>query len=62
MMRTIKSFIKIFLSGLVTAIAINYLIVGFVDIVFNINQVLLWLDKSGIDIYINQILKGIFGR
>jgi len=62
MMRTIKSFIKIFLSGLVTAIAINYLIVGFVDIVFNINQVLLWLDKSGINFYINQILKGIFGR
>jgi hypothetical protein len=61
-MRTIKSFIKIFLSGLVTAIAINYLIVGFVDIVVNINHILLWLDKSGINIYINQILKGIFGR
>ena len=61
-MRTIKSFTKIFISGLVTAIAINYLIVGFVDIVVNINQVLLWLDKSGINIYINQILKGIFGR
>lgn len=61
-MRTIKSFTKIFISGLVTAIAINYLIVGFVDIVVNINQVLLWVDKSGIGIYINQILKGIFGR
>jgi hypothetical protein len=62
MMKTIKSFAQIFLSGLVTAIAINYLIVGFVDIVVNINQVLLWLDKSGVNIYINQILKGIFGR
>jgi len=61
-MRTIKSFIKIFISGLVAAIAINYLIVGFYDIVVNINSLLLWLDKSGIDIYINQILKGIFGR
>jgi hypothetical protein len=61
-MRTIKSFGQIFLSGLVTAIAINYLIVGFVDIVFNINSLLLWLQKSGIDIYINQILTGIFGR
>jgi len=61
-MRTIKSFIKIFLSGLVTAIAINYLIVGFVDIVVNVNSLLLWLQKSGIDIYINQILTGIFGR
>lgn len=62
MMRTIKSFCQIFLSGLVTAIAINYLIVGFYDIVININSLLLWLDKSGISIYINQILKGIFGR
>ena len=61
-MKTIKSFIQIFLSGLVTSIAINYLIVGFVDIVVNINQVLLWVDKSGIGIYINQILTGIFGR
>jgi hypothetical protein len=61
-MKTIKSFIQIFLSGLITAIAINYLIVGFVDIVLNINSLLLWLQKSGIDIYINQILKGIFGR
>jgi len=61
-MRTIKSFGQIFISGLVTAIAINYLIVGFVDIVVNINQVLLWVDKSGIGIYLNQILKGIFGR
>jgi hypothetical protein len=61
-MRTIKSFGQIFISGLVTAIAINYLIVGFVDIVVNVNHILLWLDKSGINIYINQILKGIFGR
>jgi hypothetical protein len=61
-MRTVKSFTKIFISGLVTAIAINYLIVGFVDIVLNINSLLIWLDKSGISIYINQILKGIFGR
>lgn len=61
-MRTIKSFSQIFISGLITAIAINYLIVGFYDIVININSLLLWLDKSGIDIYINQILKGIFGR
>lgn len=62
MMRTIKSFVRIFLSGLATAIAINYLIVGFYDIVININSLLLWLDKSGISIYINQLFKGIFGR
>jgi hypothetical protein len=61
-MKPIKSFAQIFLSGLITAIAINYLIVGFYDIVTNINSLLIWLDKSGIDIYINQILKGIFGR
>ena len=62
MMRTIRSFIQIFISGLIAAIAINYLIVGFYDIVMNINSVLLWLQKSGIDIYIDQLLKGIFGR
>ena len=62
MMKPIRSFIQIFLSGLITAIAINYLIVGFYDIVMNINQLLLWLEKSGISIYINQLLKGIFGR
>jgi hypothetical protein len=61
-MKPIKSFAQIFLSGLITAIAINYLIVGFYDIVTNINSLLIWVEKSGINIYINQILKGIFGR
>ena len=50
------------LSGLVTAIALNYLIMGFVDIVYNINSMLIWLQKSNLDIYINQFLKGLFGR
>ena len=62
MIRDIKNFLKIWLSGLVTAIAINYLILGFFDIVHTINQFVIWLQKSNIDIYINQFLKGIFGR
>jgi|LakMenE18May11ns_1017448.scaffolds.fasta_scaffold7780597_1 hypothetical protein len=48
MIRSIKSFIQIMLSGLITAIFLNYLITGFVDIVYNINSLLIWLNKSGI--------------
>jgi hypothetical protein len=48
MIRSIKSFIQIMLSGLITAIFLNYLIVGFIDIVYNINSLLIWLNKSGI--------------
>ncbi|WP_071192609.1 hypothetical protein [Trichormus sp. NMC-1] len=46
------------ISGLVTAIAINYLISGFVDIVLNINKVLNWLQQSGIGAYIYKLLGG----
>lgn len=61
-MRHIRNFIKIWLSGLITAIAINYLIVGFIDIINNIDSLLMMIEKSGFFIYINQFLKGIFGR
>ncbi|MFM6247759.1 MAG: hypothetical protein ACKPJO_23680 [Dolichospermum sp.] len=40
--------INIFLSGLVTAIALNYLLTGFIDFILNINHFILWLEKSGI--------------
>jgi hypothetical protein len=42
------NFFQIFISGLFTAITINYLITGFIDIVYNINSLLIWLNKSGI--------------
>ena len=48
--------INIFLSGLVTAIAINYLISGFVDIVLNVDKLIQWLEKSGIMAYLKALL------
>jgi hypothetical protein len=57
-MRSIKSFFQIMLSGLVLAITINYLITGFVDIVYNINSVLIWLNKSGMATYIYKLFGG----
>ena len=55
MIRGIKSFIQIMLSGLVTAIFLNYLITGFYDIVVNINSVLIWFHKSGLGAYISKL-------
>jgi hypothetical protein len=46
------------LSGLVTAIFLNYLITGFVDIVVNINSVLIWFHKSGLATYIYKLFGG----
>ncbi|AFZ61319.1 hypothetical protein Anacy_6042 (plasmid) [Anabaena cylindrica PCC 7122] len=58
MIRLIKSFIQIMLSGLVTAIFLNYLITEFVDIVYNINSALIWLHKSGIGAYVSKMFGG----
>ena len=58
MIRFIKSLIKLFISGLVTAIFLNYLINGFVDIVYNINSVLIWFHKSGMGAYISKLFGG----
>ena len=58
MIRFIKSLIKLFISGLVTAIFFNYLITGFVDIVYNINSVLIWLKQTGISEYIYKLFGG----
>jgi hypothetical protein len=41
-----------FLSGLGGAIAINYFITGFVDALYNINSLLIFLKKTGIINYI----------
>ncbi len=57
-MRTIKSFFQIMLSGLILAITINYLLTGFIDIVFNINSVLIWFHKSGMTTYIYKLFGG----
>jgi hypothetical protein len=58
MIMFIKSLIKLFFSGLVTAIFLNYLITGFVDIVYNINSVLIWFHKSGMGAYISKLFGG----
>jgi hypothetical protein len=58
MIRFINSLIKLFVSGLVTAIFLNYLITGFVDIVHNINSVLIWFHKSGLGAYISKLFGG----
>ena len=58
MIRTIKSFFQIMLSGLILAITINYLLTGFVDIVYNINSILIWLNKSGMAAYIYKLFGG----
>ena len=48
MIRLFKQFIELFIGGLISAIFLNYLITGFVDIVYNINSFLIWLKQSGI--------------
>jgi hypothetical protein len=49
--------IEIFISGLVTVIFINYLATGFTDVVFNINSLLNWLQKSDL---LNHLIRQIF--
>ena len=58
MIRFIKSLIKLFISGLVTAIFLNYLITGFVDIVYNINSLLIWFHKSSLGVYLYKLFGG----
>lgn len=50
----------IFISGLVTAIFINYLATGFIDIVVNIDNLLTWLQKSEASTVINQLIQQVF--
>jgi hypothetical protein len=45
-------------SGLITAIAINYLIVGFIDIWMNIHTLLEWLQQSGVLETVYRLLGG----
>ena len=39
---------SLFISSLMTAIFINYLVTGFIDYVYSINSLLIWLEQSGI--------------
>jgi hypothetical protein len=48
MIKLIKGFIELFISGLVTAIFIHYLVMGFSDIVWGINSFLMWLKQTGV--------------
>lgn len=43
-----KGCLNLFISSLMTAIFINYLVVGFIDYVHSINDLLNWLKQSGI--------------
>jgi hypothetical protein len=50
--------LQVWLSGLVSAIAINYLAKGFIDIILNINSLLTWLQNSGVGEYIYRFFGG----
>jgi hypothetical protein len=41
-----------------TAIFINYLVVGFIDYVHSINDLLQWLKQSGIGEYLYRLFGG----
>lgn len=53
------SFGEIFLTGLITAISINYLVGGFVDIVLNINSLINWLQQSNLADITTQLIQKI---
>jgi hypothetical protein len=48
LIKVIKGFIELLISGLVTAIFIHYLAMGFSDIVWSINSILMWLKQIGV--------------
>jgi hypothetical protein len=52
------NFFEIFISGLFTAITINYLVTGFIDIVYNINSLLIGFYKSGLGVYLYKLFGG----
>jgi hypothetical protein len=50
-----KGCLSLFISSLMTAIFINYLVVGFIDYVHSINDLMLWVKQSGIGEYISKL-------
>jgi hypothetical protein len=53
-----KGCLSLFVSSLMTAIFINYLVVGFIDYVHSINDLLQWLKQSGIGEYLYRLFGG----
>lgn len=49
---------NVFLSGLIAAITLNYLITGFIDFILNIDKLIQWLQQSGVMTVINQLFGG----
>ena len=56
--RNNQSWFSLFISSLLTAITINYLITGFIDYWHSINDLLQWLKQSGISEYIYRFFGG----
>lgn len=48
LIKAIKEFVELFISGLVIAIFIRYLVMEFSDIVWSINSFLMWLKQIGV--------------
>ena len=48
LIKAIKEFVELFISGLVIAIFIRYLLMEFSDIVWGINSFLMWLKQIGV--------------
>ena len=53
-----KGCFSLFISTLATAIFINYLVVGFIDYVHSINDLLHWFKQSGIGEYFYRLFGG----
>ncbi|WP_066423357.1 hypothetical protein [Anabaena sp. 4-3] len=49
---------QLFVSSLVTLIFINYLVTGFIDVVLNVNNLLEWVQKSGVGEVIYRMVRG----
>ncbi|MFM6265236.1 MAG: hypothetical protein ACKPFA_01790, partial [Dolichospermum sp.] len=46
MIRIFKKFFNLVLSGLITAIAINYLVLGTIDYFHSINDLVNWMNQN----------------
>jgi hypothetical protein len=53
-----KGCLNLFINSLITAIFINYLVVGFVDYWHSINDLMLWVKQSGIGEYVYRLFRG----
>jgi hypothetical protein len=53
-----KGCFNLFISSLMTAIFINYLVVGFIDYWHSINDLLIWIKQSGMGDHIYRFFGG----